>query len=54
MKKTSIITGGGVRNFDDLKTLYEKNIDGVLIATALHKGNIGKKEINKFQVKEHF
>lgn len=35
-----IITGGGVRNSNDLQTLRENKIDGVLIASALHDGRL--------------
>ncbi len=36
-----LITGGGVRNADDLRPLQAAGIDGVLLATALHNGAIG-------------
>ncbi|NHJ48341.1 MAG: hypothetical protein FK733_11210 [Asgard group archaeon] len=42
---TNIITGGGVRNIEDLITLKENHISGALIATAFHKGNITKKDL---------
>jgi phosphoribosylformimino-5-aminoimidazole carboxamide ribotide isomerase len=32
-----IITGGGVRNADDLKALDQAGIDGVLLASVLHR-----------------
>jgi phosphoribosylformimino-5-aminoimidazole carboxamide ribotide isomerase len=35
-----LITGGGVRNADDLQPLQAAGIDGVLLATALHNGAI--------------
>jgi phosphoribosylformimino-5-aminoimidazole carboxamide ribotide isomerase len=43
---TNIITGGGVRNVDDLITLQENHISGALIATAFHNGNITKKDLD--------
>lgn len=36
----SVITGGGIRNIDDIHFLEEHGFTGVLIATALHNGNI--------------
>ncbi len=36
-----LITGGGVRNAADLEPLQAAQIDGVLLATALHNGAIG-------------
>lgn len=35
-----LITGGGIRNADDLEPLHADRIDGVLLATALHNGAI--------------
>lgn len=37
-----LITGGGVRNAADLEPLRAARIDGVLLATALHNGAIGR------------
>lgn len=37
-----LITGGGVRNAADLLPLQEARIDGVLLATALHNGSLGR------------
>jgi phosphoribosylformimino-5-aminoimidazole carboxamide ribotide isomerase len=36
----TILTGGGVRGIEDLRTLDRAGIDGVLIASALHDGTI--------------
>ena len=36
----TIVTGGGVRSVDDLRTLERAGIDGVLVASALHDGSI--------------
>ena len=40
-----LITGGGVRNADDLPPLQAAGIDGVLLATALHNGAISSAEL---------
>lgn len=40
-----LITGGGIRGLDDLITLQDERVDGVLVATALHNGRIGRTEI---------
>lgn len=37
-----LITGGGVRHAADLEPLRTARIDGVLLATALHNGAIGR------------
>ncbi|MHA1265285.1 MAG: HisA/HisF-related TIM barrel protein [Candidatus Helarchaeota archaeon] len=41
----SIITGGGVRNIQDLLLLKELGVAGALVATALHKGSITPVEL---------
>lgn len=35
-----IITGGGVRNWDDVNRLADCGIDGVLVASAIHDGTL--------------
>lgn len=40
----TIWTGGGVRSIDDLRELAREPIDGVLIASALHEGQITPEE----------
>ena len=35
-----IVTGGGVRNAEDLRELAAAGVDGVLIASALHDGRV--------------
>lgn len=40
-----LITGGGVRNPDDLKQLVDEPIDGILVASALHDGSITAEDI---------
>ena len=44
-----IVTGGGVRDTDDLKQLAVIGIDGVLIASALHNGRIDAATIRSFE-----
>ena len=48
LQKTSIpiISGGGARNIQDLKTLKGAGVSGVLIATALHKGTITTQDLS--------
>lgn len=38
--QVSLLIGGGVRNMDDLAQLEDLGVDGVLLATALHRGVI--------------
>lgn len=38
--QTHLVTGGGVRHRDDLWTLKRQGLDGVLIASALHNGQL--------------
>lgn len=33
-----ILVGGGIRNMDDVRELEKLGVEGVLLATALHKG----------------
>jgi phosphoribosylformimino-5-aminoimidazole carboxamide ribotide isomerase len=40
-----IITGGGVRGAEDLVVLKDAGIDGVLVASALHNGAIGRDDL---------
>ena len=35
-----IITGGGIRNWDDVNRLGECGVDGVLVASAIHDGTL--------------
>ncbi len=46
-----IYVAGGVRDETDLQLLNEMNIDGVLIATALHTQNIKSETLSKFSKK---
>ena len=41
----SVITGGGIRCIDDIYYLEENGFTGVLIATALHNGNITRNDL---------
>ena len=45
---TAVFAGGGVRTIEDVEILRDNDIAGVLIATAFHKGKIGRKELEKF------
>jgi phosphoribosylformimino-5-aminoimidazole carboxamide ribotide isomerase len=40
-----LITGGGVRSFGDVRELLAGGVDSVLVASALHRGQIGSDEI---------
>ncbi|WXG46201.1 MAG: HisA/HisF-related TIM barrel protein [Candidatus Atabeyarchaeum deiterrae] len=40
-----IITGGGVRNIDDLIELKEIGVDGALVATSLHNGSLSPENV---------
>lgn len=44
-----LITGGGVRHADDMRCVAELNIDGLLVASALHDGVITPGEIAEFR-----
>ncbi len=44
-----VITGGGVRDRGDLRTLQDHGIDGVLLATALHRGELGREDFEWLQ-----
>ncbi|KXB02062.1 hypothetical protein AKJ43_02585 [candidate division MSBL1 archaeon SCGC-AAA261D19] len=46
-----VIVGGGIRNTKDILELKRLGVSGVLVATALHKGNIGSEEINRLAAK---
>lgn len=42
-----LITGGGIRNPDDLQRISDMGIDGVLVATALHNGSIRPEHLRR-------
>ena len=46
-----IYVAGGVRHEADLELLDEMGVDGVLIATALHRQRITNETLNKFTQK---
>ena len=41
----SLLAGGGVRGFEDLRRLAHVGCDGVLVATALHDGRLGAADV---------
>lgn len=41
----NFITGGGVKDYRDIKELKRMDFSGVLIASAFHNGSLGKKEV---------
>lgn len=43
-----LVTGGGVRGIEDIERLLSEGIDGVLIASAIHNGRIGRDQIQDF------
>ena len=43
-----LVTGGGVRDLDDLLALQSVGVDGVLVASALHDGRLGSEELQGF------
>ncbi len=45
---TPIITGGGIKDINDIYELKRLDVSGILVATALHKGNIIKKDLESF------
>lgn len=43
--QVTILSGGGVRNLDDLREMRDAHIDYVLIASALHDGSLTKTDV---------
>jgi len=43
-----LITGGGIRDVEDLQQLEEVGCEGVLIASALHDGRLTVKDLNPY------
>jgi phosphoribosylformimino-5-aminoimidazole carboxamide ribotide isomerase len=41
----TLVTGGGVRGIEDLKTLADAGCDGALVATALHEGRLTPEDL---------
>lgn len=46
----TLLAGGGVRHVEDLRTLQALGIDGVLVATALHRGTITAAHLRDLQI----
>lgn len=44
----SLITGGGIRSGEDLKSLQNEPLAGLLIASALHDGRITSQDVRTF------
>jgi phosphoribosylformimino-5-aminoimidazole carboxamide ribotide isomerase len=44
-----LLAGGGVRDVDDLRALGDAGAVGALVATALHRGVIGPRELAEFR-----
>jgi phosphoribosylformimino-5-aminoimidazole carboxamide ribotide isomerase len=42
-----LLAGGGVRDVEDLRALRDAGAAGALVATALHKGVIGRRELSE-------
>jgi phosphoribosylformimino-5-aminoimidazole carboxamide ribotide isomerase len=42
-----LLAGGGVRDVEDLRALRDAGAAGALVATALHKGVIGRRELSR-------
>ena len=47
--QTKIYAAGGIRDLGDLNTLKSANIDGALIASAIHNGNLSQTDLIKAQ-----
>ncbi len=45
-----LISGGGVRSVDDLRSFYEAGCDGVLVASALHDGRMTQSDLQDCEV----
>lgn len=46
---TELLTGGGIRSVEDLALLASAGLRGVLVASALHDGRLGRAEIERIQ-----
>jgi phosphoribosylformimino-5-aminoimidazole carboxamide ribotide isomerase len=49
--ETRLITGGGVRNGEDLKSLARAGVDDVMMATALHNSSFTPRQLARFREK---
>ncbi|HLG59905.1 MAG TPA: HisA/HisF-related TIM barrel protein [Vicinamibacterales bacterium] len=47
----TLFAGGGVSGWEDLVRLHDAGCDGALVATALHDGRIGVREIRAMRVR---
>jgi phosphoribosylformimino-5-aminoimidazole carboxamide ribotide isomerase len=47
--QTKIYAAGGIRDADDLEMLKRESIDGALIASAIHNGNLSQNDLIKAQ-----
>ncbi len=43
-----LLTGGGVRNVEDLRAIQTAGVQGVLIASALHNGSLTRTDLAEF------
>jgi phosphoribosylformimino-5-aminoimidazole carboxamide ribotide isomerase len=43
--RTTLLAGGGVRDFEDLRRLAAAGCDGALVATALHDGRLQRADV---------
>ena len=46
--EVKIITGGGIRDAGDLRALKNSQIDGALVASAFHNGNIRREDLQAY------
>jgi len=46
--QVEVLTGGGVRDIEDLEKLRSMGVSGVLVATALHNGRLAIKKLEQF------
>lgn len=51
--RLELITGGGVRNRGDLEVLKDSRLDGVLIASALHNGQLVRSDLELGESRFH-
>ena len=45
-----LISGGGVRSVDDLRSFHEAGCDGILVASALHDGKLTRSDLQNCDV----
>lgn len=48
LKDFNLYIGGGIRNIQDIQTLKEQNMSGVLVANSLHNNSISPQQIKAF------